>query len=272
MRTTQLFAPTALPQQTYTIGNKTAFRMITLPGMENFTMGNDEGEEENNSWERPKHNRVIKPFALAEFPVTQALWTMVYTQASAQKLKFDEELLRPNPAHFPGPNRPIENVSWDDVHEFCRVLNELLDKPDGHFRLPSEAEWEYAVRAGKRETLYAGSNQLDEVGWYDSNNEKETMPNGLLAPNAFGLYDLSGNVWEWCEDDWHSNYNNHPRNSEPWVDDPDPAKRAEVRVLRGGSWFVYAGFCRCAYRNAWRPDGRDFDLGFRLAAPVPESG
>ncbi|MBC6995555.1 formylglycine-generating enzyme family protein [Neolewinella lacunae] len=270
MTTTSLFLPTDLPPlSTYQV-NGYSFHLRNLPGADHFLMGSENEEAESFDDEKPQHSRNIAPFALAEHPVTQALWTAVHTQASARGLEFDEELLRPNSAYFPGPNRPVENVSWIDAHEFCRVLNELLDKPKGYFRLPSEAEWEYAARAGKRETLYAGSNQLNEVGWYDGNNDKETMPVGLLTPNAFGLFDLSGNVWEWCEDDWHENYNNHPLGSEAWVD--DPAERAEGRVQRGGSWSDYAGYCRCAFRYLRRPGFRCFNLGFRLAAPVAESG
>jgi len=263
---TNLFLPDVLPPLITKEVNGHAFRFRNLPGMDNFQMGNNEGEEDSYEDEQPRHARSIAPFALAEHPVTQALWTAVYEQAQTKKLEFKEELLRPNPSNFLGPNRPVENVSWDAANEFCRVLNLLLDKPLGHFRLPSEAEWEYAARAGKRETLYAGSNQLNEVGWYDKNNEKETMPVGLLTPNAFGLYDLSGNVYEWCEDDWHNNYNNHLPDGRAWID--DPGNRAEYRVQRGGSWYYYAGYCRCAYRLSRGPDFRDYDIGFRLAAPV----
>lgn len=265
MFSTDLFRPATVTCQPYTVGD-TTFRMVALPGMDDFVMGNDEGENNSFGGEQPKHVRTIHPFCMAEFPVTQQLWQEVVARARVQGM-LDEQALPLNPAYFPGPNRPVENVSWNDAHEFCRVLNLLLNKPVGHFRLPSEAEWEYAARAGKRETLYAGSNHLADVGWYDENNEKETIPVGLLSPNVFGLYDLSGNVWEWCEDDWHRNYGNHPRGSEPWVDDPDPAKRADFRVQRGSSWSNLAWFCRCAYRSWNGPDFR-YSLGFRLAAPV----
>ena len=266
MFSTDLFRPATVTCQSYTVGDAT-FRIVALPGMDNFVMGNNEGEENSFSQEHPKHNRVINPFALAEFPVTQQLWQEVVARARVQGL-LDEQALPLNPAYFPGPNRPVENVNWHEAREFCRVLSLLLDKPKDFFRLPSEAEWEYAARAGKRQTLYAGSNHLADVGWYNKNNEKETIPVGLLSPNDFGLYDLSGNVWEWCEDDWHGNYENHPRGSEPWVDDPDPDRRAEGRVQRGGSWYSLAGYCRCAYRSNGWPDFRFNFIGFRLAAPV----
>jgi formylglycine-generating enzyme required for sulfatase activity len=245
-----------------------AFRFRNLPGMENFPMGNNKGEEESYEDEQPRHPRNIAPFALAEHPVTQALWAAVFDSAKKNGLVFSTYLLRPNPSYFSGATRPVESVSWDDAHEFCRVLNELLGKPAGHFRLPSEAEWEYAARAGTRETLYAGSNQLAEVGWYDGNNKKETVPVGQLAPNAFGLYDLSGNVFEWCEDDWQSNYKDAPLNGTAWKDGETKDERAVHRVRRGGSWFNYARFCRCAYRYYFRPGNRGRYFGFRLAAPV----
>ncbi|WP_044103289.1 formylglycine-generating enzyme family protein [Neolewinella persica] len=240
--------------------------MRILPGAENFPIGNNKGEEDSYEDEQPRHSRSIAPFALAEYPVTQTLWTAVYNLAEERNLKFDDDLLRPNPSNFLGPNRPVEKVSWNDAHEFCRILNLLCGKPEKYFRLPSEAEWEYAARAGKRETLYAGSNQLNEVGWYGENNKKETMPVGLLTPNVFGLYDLSGNVFEWCEDDWHGNYENHPSDGQAWIDDPE--KRASIRVRRGGSWYNLARYCRCALRIGNGPDLRDRVYGFRLAAPV----
>jgi formylglycine-generating enzyme required for sulfatase activity len=233
--------------------------------MDSFVMGNDKGEEDSLSYEQPKHVRTINPFCLAEFPVTQELWQEVVARAQVQGL-FKEQALSSNPAYFPGANRPVENVSWDDAQEFCRVLNLLLGKPAGHFRLPSEAEWEYAARAGTRETLYAGSNQLAEVAWNRDNSNKETSPVGLLSPNDFGLYDLSGNVWEWCEDDWHDGYRNHPEDGQAWID--DPGGRAVHRVQRGGSWNLSAGYCRCAFRDWYWPVSRYFIIGFRLAAPV----
>jgi formylglycine-generating enzyme required for sulfatase activity len=264
MRHTNIFAPTAYPIKEYTIGS-TSFRMIQLPGHSNFTMGNNEGEEESYRRKQPRHDRQINPFTLAEFPVTQQLWKEVVARARVQGL-LEEQALPLNPAYSPGPNRPVESVNWHEAREFCRVLNLLLDKPEDFFRLPSDAEWEYAARAGKRETVYAGSNHLAGVGWYDGNNEQETVPVGLLSPNDFGLYDLSGNVWEWCEDDWHNNYDNHPQDGQAWID--DPGKRAEYRVRRGGSWLYYARDCRCAHRLIGWPGLRDRDYGFRLAAPV----
>jgi formylglycine-generating enzyme required for sulfatase activity len=230
---TKLFATPALPQTTYRVG-AAEFTMIHLPAAKAFPIGSDEGEEDSLSREYPKLPRDLAPFALGEVPVTQSLWATVHQRAMSQGVQFDDKKLRANPSYFSGPLRPVENVSWDDAHEFCRVLSLLLDLPPGFFRLPSEVEWEYAARAGTRDEVFAGSNELNEVGWNDSNNYEETPPVGLLAPNAFGFYDLSGNVWEWCEDDWHDSYENAPEDGSAWVDDPED--RAGDRVLRGGSW------------------------------------
>ena len=261
-----IFLPVSLPTLTTHRVNGHEFRFRNLPAADNFLMGNNEGEEESFGDEHPRHPRSIAPFALAEYPVTQALWAAVYELAGQRGLTFDAELLRPNPSYFPGPNRPVENVSWDDVHEFCRVLNELLEKPKGHFCLPSEAEWEYAAREGKRDTLYAGSNQLAEVGWYYDNSGKEIMPVGLLAPNDFGLYDLSGNVREWCEDDWHSGYGNRPSNRR--ARNNDSGKSVKVCMLRYDSWVTSLKRVAAPAAFPLFSDDRYFNYGFRLAAPV----
>ncbi|WP_020570503.1 formylglycine-generating enzyme family protein [Neolewinella persica] len=274
MSLTALFAPANSQQKVFTIGS-TSFRMITLPGKEGFWMGEDESARDS---EKPRHQRDIAPFALAEFLVTQQLWEAVVAKGlqhpQARTLvqgHAEEQTLPLNPAYFRGKNRPVEYVNWHEARRFCAVLSMLtVGKPD-FFRLPSEAEWEYAARTGARETVYAGSNQLGEVAWHDGNNEKETMPVGLLLPNAFGLYDLSGNVWEWCEDDWHDDYKNHPGNSAAWKDGETEEARASLRVLRGGSWDYVARNCRCANRYWFRPGNRGRYYGFRLAAPVSDS-
>jgi hypothetical protein len=197
-------------------------------------MGSASGDEDAFPDEYPQHQVTLGPFALAQFPVTQGLWGSVLARARVQGIDPKEQGVPDNPSRFRGANRPVEQVNWHEARSFCSLLNEVLQLPPNHFRLPSEAEWEYAARAGKPTHSYAGSNQLEEVGWYRGNNSKATAPVGLLAPNAFGLYDLSGNVWEWCEDDWHGGYDNAPDDGSAWVDDPDT--RAGVRVRRGGSW------------------------------------
>lgn len=261
-----IFLPASLPPLTTYEVSGHVFRFRNLPGEENFLMGNNKGEENNYKEEAPKHKRIIHPFALAEYPVTQIFWKLVYELGKERCLKFNERILRPDSSYFFGRYRPVEFVSWDAAKEFCRLVNLIFGKEEGFFRLPSEAEWEYAARAGSRETLHAGSNHLADVGWFDENNEKETMPVGMLSPNTFGLYDLNGNVLEWCEDDWHENYENHHVNGGAWVDDLE--NRALRRVLRGSSWLSNAGFCRCAYRVGRRPVILSRGNGFRLAARV----
>jgi formylglycine-generating enzyme required for sulfatase activity len=178
---------------------------------------------------------------------------------------------------FKGPDRPVENVSWEDTQYFFEALNRwyagtgAYQVRPGRFGLPTEAQWEYAARGGCYgkyfDYLYSGGNRLEELGWYNGNSHGETHPVGRKLPNALGLYDMSGNVWEWCEDDWHDNYDNAPADGSAWVDSP----RGSYRVYRGGSWFVSADGCRVAYRGGDHPVNRFSRLGFR-AAFVPQSG
>jgi formylglycine-generating enzyme required for sulfatase activity len=163
---------------------------------------------------------------------------------------------------------PVERVSWNDIQDFLKKLNGLTGK---RYRLPTEAEWEYAARGGNqsRDFLYSGSNNIDEAAWYDSNaksgntygEQKTTRPVGGKKANELGLYDMSGNVWEWCEDDWHGNYQGAPTDGRAWVDSP----RGSYRVGRGGSGTDRAGYCRAANRTYNAPAGRGTFVGFRLA-------
>ncbi len=133
------------------------------------------------------------------------------------------------------------------------------------YALPSEAQWEYAARGGEagaaQNFKYAGSDKLKEVGWFEQNSHKETKPIGLKMPNRLGLHDMSGNVWEWCEDDWHDSYKNAPNDGNAWVDAPE---RSLYRVYRGGNWDYAPLNCRVAFRNCWPPELRFNLLGFRL--------
>ncbi len=154
----------------------------------------------------------------------------------------------------------MENVSWDDItNHFLPNLEKLTQRP---FRLPTEAEWEYAAKAGGN-FKYAGSDDLHHVGWYDENSHQETKPVGLKMPNAWGLYDMSGNVWEWCEDDWHDNYRKAPADGRAWTAEP----RGAHRVFRGGNWYYHSVRCRAAYRYCNGARFRSGALGFRLALP-----
>jgi len=196
-----------------------------------------------------EHTVTVPDFEIGKYPVTQKQW---------------REIMGDNPSYFEGGDLPVERVSWDDAKAFIQKLNERF--PGRHFRLPSEAEWEYAARGGRlsKGYEYAGSDKLDEVGWYDKNSEKKTHPVGLKKANELGLHDMSGNVWEWCEDDWHSDYKGGaPTDSNAWVDRP---KRGSSRVLRGGGWNFIARYCRVSNRDFDMPSARTFDLGFRLVS------
>ncbi|MEA3324727.1 MAG: formylglycine-generating enzyme family protein [Euryarchaeota archaeon] len=222
---------------------------FTLIPAGEFMMGSEDGFDD----EKPVHKvRIGKPFYLGTYPVTQAEWKAVMGN---------------NPSHFKGDDLPVESVSWDDVQEFIKKLNEKegTDK----YRLPSEAEWEYACRAGTNTRYSFGDSEskLGDYAWYDYNSGSKTHPVGKKKPNPGGLYDMHGNVWEWVQDRWHSNYDGAPTDGSAW-ESGDGAHR----VLRGGSWGGNARYCRSAdrrhddpgYRNSNDPGYRRDYLGFRL--------
>jgi formylglycine-generating enzyme required for sulfatase activity len=202
---------------------QTSFRLVEIPAG-SFIM--QEGEEENTL------QLDMPSFWLAETLTTQELWHTV---------------LGENPSEFKGKNRPVDSVSWNDIKQkFLPKLNELLknellqEKP---FDLPTEAQWEYAARAGEgNKHQYAGSNNIDEVGWYDDNSHQETKPVALLKPNKFGLYDMSGNLFEWTNTEWDSNFTKN-------VNNKIITNHTNSRlVVRGGSWNYYEGVTRLSYR------------------------
>ncbi len=219
-------------------------RMVLIKGGA-FEMGDVWGDGGND--ERPVHTVTVSDFYMSKFEVSQNMW---------------REIMGNNPSHFSGcDDCPVENVSWNDIQDFLRKLNAKTGKK---YRLPYEAEWEYAAREGGKKTYkYSGSNSADEAGWYDGNSGNKTRPSGTKKPNALGLYDMSGNVWEWCEDWYDGNYY---KNS-PSVNPKGPGSGSS-RVLRGGSWFNSVRNIRVAYRYWLLPDYRYIDLGFRLVLPV----
>jgi formylglycine-generating enzyme required for sulfatase activity len=219
--------------------------MVILP-TGTFTMGSDEYD-----WEKPKHQVIIKQFAIGKYPVTQEQYQAVMGH---------------NPSKFKNhPKNPVETVSWDDAQIFCRKLNL---KTGQKYRLPSEAEWEYACRAGTQTRYYFGNDeqQLREYAWYSKNSVSKTHPVGQKKPNNWGLFDMNGNVWEWCEDGWHDNYNKAPTDGNSWNDNHS---RSSARILRGGSWGVNSRNCRSADRLKFITNDRYFNRGFRLAVSLP---
>ena len=238
---------TAMPgpkkAETYDLGGGAKLEMILIrPG--SFMMGSDKGDPE----EKPVHKvKITKPFYMGKFEVTQAQYQAV---------------MGSNPSNFKGEgNLPIETVSWDDCRKFLKKLNEKI--PGKDFRLPTEAEWEFACRAGSTTEYCFGDDEsiLEQYAWYSKNSESKTHPVGGKKPNAWGLYDMHGNVWEWCNDYFGDKY----YESSP-AEDPKGADSGAVRILRGGSWYtIFPRFCRSAFRGRLGPTFRhDFDNGFRV--------
>jgi len=257
------------------------FRLILVEGG-SFNMGSNEYERE-----QPIHPVTLSSFYLVEYPVTQALWLAVMGGE--------------NPANFPGLQRPVERVSWYDAAAFCNQLSlhcgyasvyfsdpafqkslsldvtqkieylktiPVFSNPKAKgFRLPTEAEWEYAARGGNKSGgfRYAGGDKLDEVGWYNDNSHGETKAVGLKLANELGLYDLSGNVLEWCEDQWHDNYRGAPKVGSAWLG----LKGDADRVLRGGSWDDFPLDCRPSDRSFNHPTHRGYVVGFRVVLGSP---
>jgi len=185
-----------------------------------------------------------KPFYLSKYEVTQKQW---------------REVMGSDPSFFKGDDLPVEQVSWNDVQEFIKKLNEREGAEK--YRLPSEAEWEYAARGGNatRYTFEDDEFELDEYGWYHENSNYETHPIGQKKPNSWGLYDMHGNVWEWVQDEWHDSYEGAPTDGSAWEDGSGAS-----RVIRDGCWFNGPGYWRSALRFYLDPCARNVDLGFRL--------
>lgn len=218
--------------------------MVRIEGG-SFDMGSDAYDDE-----KPIHRVKLDAFALCRYPVTQGLWREV--------MGADPEEL-----YFTGADRPVENVSWDDCQAFLKHLNGRVGLAAAQgYRLPTEAEWEYAARGGRygQDFGYSGSADLDEVGWYNENSYGETQLVGLRAPNALGLCDMSGNVWEWCQDWYDGEYY-----AQSPADNPQGPADGAFRVNRGGSWDSDPVYARVSNRNGWNPGYRNRSLGFRLA-------
>ena len=206
-----------------------------------FTMGSPASEEDRLSDESPVNVTLSKGFWMAQTEVTQAQWKTVMGN---------------NPSSFKGDNLPVENVSWEDAQEFIEKVNGSSVMPSGwKFAMPTEAQWEYACRAGETGPYSGGT--IGQVAWYDGNSADNTHAVGTKKPNAWGLYDMHGNVWEWCAD-WYGDKLSGGAN-------PSGPSSGVYRVYRGGSWLNFAASCRAAYRNGSPPANRTYSLGFRPA-------
>ncbi len=207
-----------------------------------FTMGATAEMKVPDDDEKPTHQVTLtNDYYIGKYEVTQALWQAVTGN---------------NPSNYKGDNLPVENVSWNDCQEFISKLNRITGKT---FRLPTEAEWEYAARGGKKSRgyQYSGSNNLADVAWYEDNSGSKTHTIGSKQANELGIYDMTGNVWEWCQD-WYGKYSSSSQTN------PTGATSGSYRVIRGGSWFNAARYCRSSFRFNGTPVYRRIDLGLRL--------
>ena len=207
-----------------------------------FMMGATSEMKDPYYWEKPVHQVTLtNDYYMGKYEVTQALWQAVMGN---------------NPSHFKGDNLPVEKVSWNDCQEFISKLNSLTGRK---FRLPTEAEWEYAARGGKKSRgyQYSGSRKISDVAWYDGNSGSKTHPVGTKQANELGIYDMSGNVYEWCQD-WHGSYSSSSQTN------PTGSDSGSSRVIRGGCWRSYALNCRLSFRFNITPDDYLYNLGLRL--------
>ncbi len=237
---------------TENIGNGITLNMVAIPGG-SFVMGSPNTEAQRRNDEGPQRTVNISPFFMGKYEVTQEQYQVVMGN---------------NPSNFKGAKRPVEKVSWDKAVEFCQKLSQKTGKT---YRLPSEAEWEYACRAGSTTPFYFGETITPDLVNYDGSSSpygsapkglyrQQTTDVGSFPPNSFGLYDMHGNVWEWCSDKWHGNYNGAPTDGSSWETGTD-----DNRVVRGGSWYGDAVGCRSAYRSRNSVGNRGSSFGFRVA-------
>jgi formylglycine-generating enzyme required for sulfatase activity len=244
------------------LGNSVFLNLVYLPGG-TLLMGSPENEMGRESHEDPQHSVTLQPFALSQFPITQAQW-----QAIASLPPIDRPL-NPDPSNFKAPNLPVEQVSWHDAVEFCARLSRLTKRD---YRLPSEAEWEYACRARTTTPFHFGETISSDLANYDGSytysfeaqgqyRQQTTLVGSFGVANAFGLYDMHGNVWEWCADSWHEDYQDAPDDGSIWRSEISDSRR----VLRGGSWYCFPNLCRSAQRHWEQADYGGSGTSFRVA-------
>ncbi len=245
--------PGAVKSFTENLGNGVVLEMVLIPGG-TFLMGSPSREEQRKPDEGPQRRVTVPAFAMGCCVVTQSQYAAI---------------MGTNPARFKGDNRPVEQVSWDDAVEFCQRLSRKTGRT---YRLPSEAEWEYACRAGTTTPFHFGETLTTDLANYNGNYTygngakgkylKQTADVGSYPPNGFGLYEMHGNVWEWCADYWHKNYNGAPTDGSAWV----TGGESNWRIFRGGSWGNDPQLCRSAARDWLNPGNRSPIVGFRVVA------
>jgi formylglycine-generating enzyme required for sulfatase activity len=266
------------------------FTLVEIPAG-SFLMGSPPEEPERSDDEGPQHEVKLASFFISQMPITQAQWREVAGWQPLPAERWGQDL-NPDPSHFQNregqaegevrlfeaeantDNRPVENVSWLDAMEFC---NRLSQRTGRTYSLPSEAQWEYACRAGTTTPFHFGDTISPELANYEGNHaygngptgiyREQTTPVGMFPANAWGLHDMHGNVWEWCQDEWHESFEGAPTDGRAWVDAAEREKSkesAKPKLLRGGSWFSSPGSCRSAYRNHARPDDAGNFVGFRV--------
>ena len=232
------------------LGNGIFLEMVQIPAG-SFKMGSTPDETGRKESEGPERIVNVPAFFMGKFEVTQEQY---------------QQIIGKNPSGFQGKKRPVEGVSWNDAIEFCKKLSQKIGRT---YRLPSEAEWEYACRAGTTMPFYFGETITTDLVNYNGNynygaapkgkNRGETTNVGSFPPNAFGLYDMHGNVWEWCQDDCHRDYTNAPKDGSAWT-----SQGRDRKLLRGGSWGIDAENCRSAFRFNFNLDYNYYLIGFRV--------
>ncbi len=252
--------PASAAYQPVDLGQGVTLEMVLIPGGP-LMMGSPHGEPHRDGREGPQHPVTLAPFWIGKYPVTQAQY---------------QAIMGNNPAHFKGDNRPVEQVSWHDAVEFCDRLSKQLGQP---YTLPSEAQWEYACRAGTTTPFNCGETLTTDLANYHGHYtygsgpqgtyRQQTTDVGIFPANGFGLHDMHGNVWEWCLDHDHDDYQGAPRDGRAWVD--AEAEENKPRILRGGAWHYLPGDCRCAYRYNGYPVNRYFGSGFRVVTVPPRA-
>ncbi|NEP02842.1 MAG: formylglycine-generating enzyme family protein [Symploca sp. SIO2E9] len=240
-------------QFTENLGYEVQLEMVAIPSG-TFTMGSPDSEAGRRNREGPQHNVKVAPFFMGKYPVTQEQWLMVAGFPEVNRS------LNPDPSHFKGSNLPVEKISWNEAVEFCNRLSQHTGR---EYRLPTEAEWEYACRGKTTSPYHFGEGISPEFANYDENIKGTTPVGSFQVANNFGLYDMHGNVLEWCADNWHKNYEGAPSDDRAWLSDDND----NSVILRGGSWLVNPRSCRSADRVFIYGAGRDpidVGIGFRV--------